>query len=89
MNINSHHNYWWTWNTSNEYNFFFLVGDLDKKVYMENLRGLLLKDKTKKSISLSSHYIICNKHINHGMKNLIKLCFQTSLKSTKLINIFI
>jgi len=28
--------------------FFFLVGDLDKKVYMENLRGLLLKDKTKK-----------------------------------------
>jgi len=69
--------------------FFFLDGDLDKKVYMENLRGLLLKAKTKNSINLSSHYMICNKHLNHDMKNLIKLCFQMSLKSTTLINIFI
>jgi len=67
----------------------FLNCDLDGEVYMEQLKSLLSKHKKRKFVSLSNHCMVWNKHLNNGKKILIRLCCQMSLKSTKLINIFI
>jgi hypothetical protein len=51
----------------------FLNGDLDEKVYMKNSKGLLSMVKKRKFVSLSTYYMVWNKHLNNVMKSLTRL----------------
>ena len=67
---------------------FFLNGELEEDIYIEQPAGFVVPGKEKKMCKLIKSLYELNKQQSNGMQILIKPCCQMDLRSMNVINVF-